>query len=139
MIRVMNKQHYLFYVGFVITVVFLALLARSSSPYMLHILTLIVMWGAMASAFNLLAGYAGQVCFIPPLFVGIGAYTSTGLLELLNVSPWIGMLVGGIFATILALGIGYLFFRYGLTDVYFALGTMACVMIGQTIFLIFLP
>ncbi len=83
--------------------------------------------------------YPGWLCrsglLYSPLFIGIGAYLSTWLLLRLNLSPWLGMLVGGIFCALLALGIGYLYFRYGLRDVYFALGTMALVMIAQTVFL----
>ena len=108
---------------------------RVISDYYLNIVILVLMWGAMGGAFNILGGYAGEVCFIPPLFIGIGAYLSTWLLLRLNLSPWLGMLVGGIFCALLALGIGYLYFRYGLRDVYFALGTMALVMIAQTVFL----
>jgi branched-chain amino acid transport system permease protein len=102
-------------------------------PYILGVFTLVMMWGAMSGAFNILGGFAGQVCFIPPLFIGIGAYLSTWLLLKFNLSPWLGMPISAIFTTFIALGIGYLFFRYGLRDVYFALGTMALVMVAHTV------
>ncbi|MEN4013479.1 MAG: branched-chain amino acid ABC transporter ATP-binding protein/permease [Bellilinea sp.] len=102
--------------------------------YALNVLIIILMWGAISSAANILVGYAGQVCFIPPLFTGVGAYISTWLLINLNVSPWIGMFMAGAVAAILALAIGFLFFRYGLKGVYFALGTMALVLVAQVLF-----
>lgn len=95
----------------------------------------VFMWAAIAGAANILIGYAGQVCFIPPLFLGVGAYISTYLLLNQNLSPWLGMLVAASVATVLSIGIGFLFFRYGLRDVYFALGTMALVLIAQFLFL----
>lgn len=111
------------------------LLPTVISDYYLSVAILVFMWGAMASAFNILGGFAGQVCFIPPLFVGLGAYISTWLEIRFSITPWIGMLIAGAICTLLALFIGYLYFRYGLRDVYFALGTMALVMIAQTVFL----
>lgn len=95
----------------------------------------IFMWASIAGAANILIGYAGQVCFIPPLFTGIGAYISTYLLLNNELSPWLGMFVAGAVALVVSLGIGFLFFRYGLRDVYFALGTMALVLIAQFFFL----
>lgn len=105
------------------------------SPYWLGILTMVLMWAAMSSSFNILGGFAGQVCFISALYTGIGAYFTTVLLLTFNISPWIGMFIAAGVATLVALGVGYLFFRYGLRDVYFALGTMAVLTITTTVFL----
>ena len=120
---------------FIVYAVLILIVPRWMSPYLLNIFVLILMWGSMAGAFNILGGFAGQVCFIPPLFVGIGAYVSTWLQLRFSISPWIGMLAAGTISLIVGLIIGYLFFRYGLRDVYFALGTMALVLISQTFFL----
>jgi branched-chain amino acid transport system permease protein len=112
----------------------LLILPLTVRDYTLNIFIIILMWAAIASASNVLIGYAGQVCFIPPLFTGVGAYISTWLLLNMNISPWIGMFIAGLVTTLLALAIGFLFFRYGLKGVYFALGTMALVLIAQTLF-----
>jgi branched-chain amino acid transport system permease protein len=127
----------LFLIG-IASLAVLVVAPRGIPPYALGILTLVLMWGAMASAFNILAGYTGLICFIPPLFTGIGAYFSTWLLVRWNFSPWMGIFVAAAVAALLALGIGYLFFRYGLRDVYFALGTLALLTIVQIIF-VYLP
>ena len=127
----------LFLIG-IASLAVLVVAPRGIPPYVLGILTLVLMWGAMASAFNILGGYAGLICFIPPLFTGVGAYFSTWLLVRWNLSPWAGIFFAAAVAATLALGIGYLFFRYGLRDVYFALGTLAVLTIVQIVF-VYLP
>jgi len=74
-------------------------------------------------AWNLLGGYAGQVSFGHSAFLGIGAYTTMILHLKLGYSPWFGLIVGGIFAVIIAIPIGLLCFR--LRGPYFSLSTLA--------------
>jgi branched-chain amino acid transport system permease protein len=95
------------------------------SPYTVHILVLIVYFAFLGTAWNVLGGYAGQFSFGHAAFFGIGAYTSTLLLVRLDVSPWIGLWVGGLAAAAFGCGAGYLSFRYGLRGPYFALVTLA--------------
>ncbi len=120
---------------FIIAISILMFSPLGITDYSANTIISIFMWAAIAGAANILIGYAGQVCFIPPLFIGVGAYVSTYLLLNQNLSPWVGMFVAAAVAMLLSLGIGFLFFRYGLRDVYFALGTMALVLIAQTFFL----
>lgn len=103
--------------------------------YWLGIGTMVLMWAMMSMAFNILGGYAGQICFISAMYSGFGAYFTTVLLRSFHVTPYIGMFIGAIGATLIASFIGYLFFRYGLRDVYFALGTMAMLTVMTAIFL----
>ena len=56
-------------------------------------------------------------------FVGLGAYTSTVLSLQYGISPWIGMIIGGILATILGVLIGLPTFK--MRGAYFALATIA--------------
>jgi len=71
--------------------------------YFQHVLILIMMWITMATAWNLLGGYCGQVSFGHAVFFGLGAYGG-GLLYLhWGISPWWGMIVGPLLA-VLALG-----------------------------------
>src|SRR5207245_2056501 len=74
---------------------------------------------------NILGGYAGQFSFGHAAYFGIGAYTSTLLFLRLGVSPWLGMLAGGVLAAAFGLAAGYLSFRYGLRGPYFSLVTLA--------------
>lgn len=103
--------------------------------YWLGIGTMVLMWAMMTMAYNILGGYAGQICFISALYSGVGAYLTTVLLISYNITPYIGLFIGAIGSTLVALFIGYLFFRYGLRDIYFALGTMAMLTVMTAIFL----
>jgi branched-chain amino acid transport system permease protein len=95
------------------------------SPYVLHILVLVLFFAFLGVAWNLLGGYAGQFSFGHAAFFGIGAYTSTLLLVRLGLSPWLGFLAGGVLAAAFGCFAGYLAFRYGLRGPYFALVTLA--------------
>jgi branched-chain amino acid transport system permease protein len=94
-------------------------------PYFLEILISVMLFGYLGAAWNILGGYAGQFSFGHAAFFGIGAYTSTLLFLRLGVSPWLGMLVGGVLAAAFGLVAGYLSFRYGLRGPYFSLVTLA--------------
>jgi branched-chain amino acid transport system permease protein len=103
----------------------LALAAFVADDYTTHILILIYFWAYLGQSWNILAGYAGQFSFGHAAFFGVGAYASTALFVHLGLSPWIGLLVGGLLGLTLGLFIGFLSFRYGLRGSYFALATLA--------------
>jgi branched-chain amino acid transport system permease protein len=93
------------------------------NDYYLHLLILALMWVVIGSAWNLLAGYTGQVSFGDAAFFGTGAYTA-GLLTIhWGWSPWWGLLLGGLMAVVIALPFGWICFR--LRGAYFALATLA--------------
>jgi branched-chain amino acid transport system permease protein len=83
----------------------------------------------MGLAWNLIGGYAGQISLGHAIFFGIGAYTSSLMLMKLWISPWVGMLMGGIFSVIVAFIIGYPCFK--LAGHYFAIATIAIGEIAQ--------
>jgi branched-chain amino acid transport system permease protein len=94
-------------------------------PYFLEVLISVLLFGYLGAAWNILGGYAGQFSFGHAAFFGIGAYTSTLLFLNLGVTPWVGMLAGGVLAAAFGLFAGYLSFRYGLRGPYFSLVTLA--------------
>jgi branched-chain amino acid transport system permease protein len=96
-----------------------------ASPYVVHILVLVAFFAFLGTAWNILGGYAGQFSFGHAAFFGIGAYTSTLLLVRADVSPWLGLVAGGLLAATFGCFAGYLAFRYGLRGPYFALVTLA--------------
>ena len=61
------------------------------SSYMLHMIVLVIMWSAVGMAWNLLAGYCGQVSFGHAAYFGVGAYTSGILYYQFKISPWWGV------------------------------------------------
>ncbi|TRZ49109.1 branched-chain amino acid ABC transporter permease, partial [bacterium] len=91
--------------------------------YAQRILLLVFVWAAATSSFNIISGYGGQVVFGYMMFVGTGAYTTVLLFKYLAISPWIGMLIGSLAATFLALFIGIPTLR--LRSHYFAVATIA--------------
>src|SRR5262245_63649182 len=93
--------------------------------YFLEVLISVLFWAYLGSAWNLLGGYGGQFSFGHAAFFGIGAYTSTLLLLHAGLTPWLGMLAGGVLAALYGLFAGYLSFRYGLRGPYFSLVTLA--------------
>src|SRR5271163_307878 len=103
-----------------------SLLANASQ---LNYAILVLMIAQAGVAWNILGGYAGQVSLGHAAFYGIGAYTSTKLLLLFGLSPWLGMLAGGGLAVAFALAIGWPCFR--LKGHYFAMATIAIAEILQ--------
>ncbi len=89
----------------------------------LNIAILILLYAGLGQAWNILGGFAGQVSLGNAAFFGLGAYTSTVLLDRWNVSPWLGMLAGSVVAAVFAVAVFFPFFRLG--GHYFAIATIA--------------
>jgi len=100
-------------------------------PFPRHLMITIFLYAMLAQAWNLLAGYCGQISLGHAVFFGTGAYTSTILVNQLGVTPWAGMLVGAVLAIALSQAIGYPVFR--LRGHYFAIATIAVGEIVQTL------
>jgi branched-chain amino acid transport system permease protein len=100
-------------------------------PFPRHVMIMIFLYGMLAQAWNILAGYCGQISLGHAVFFGTGAYTSTVLLRQLGWSPWLGMLAGAALAIALSQLIGYPVFR--LRGHYFAIATIAVGEIVQTL------
>ena len=93
------------------------------SDYYRHLVIIALTWVVIGSAWNLLAGYTGQVSFGHAIFFGVGAYTAGILVTKLQISAWYGMILGGVVAMAVALFVGWVCFR--LRGPYFALATLA--------------
>jgi len=93
------------------------------NDYYQHLLILVLMWVVIGSAWNLIAGYTGQVSFGDAAFFGTGAYTAGLLVTKFGWSAWWGLLLGGISAVLIAMPFGWICFR--LRGAYFALATLA--------------
>ena len=93
------------------------------SPTYLHILILLYLYAYLTSSWNLVGGFAGVLPLGHAAFIGIGAYASTILSLQYGISPWLGMIVGGILASITGVLIGLPTFK--MRGAYFALATIA--------------
>ena len=76
---------------------------------------------ALASLWNLLAGYAGLVSVGQQAFVGLGGYVLFALAMLLDVNPILAIFVAGPIGALVAVPVALLIFR--LRGAYFAIGT----------------
>ena len=91
--------------------------------YPQHVLIVSLFYVMMASSWNLLAGYTGQVSFGHAAMAGIGAYTSGILAVKAGVDPWVGVCAGTAIAALLGLGLGALCLKMG--GIYLSLTTLA--------------
>jgi branched-chain amino acid transport system permease protein len=102
----------------------------------LVVLTLAPVWGsretlrllaelftyvALASLWNLLAGYAGLVSVGQQAFVGLGGYLLFGLAIIFGMHPILAILIAGPVSALVAVPVAFLIFR--LRGAYFAIGT----------------
>jgi branched-chain amino acid transport system permease protein len=101
--------------------------------YLLGIFVMIFYYAYLGQSWNVLTGYTGHISLGHALYVGIGAYVSTYLAQKFGLTPWLGMLAGGALATLVALGLGYLGFRFGLRGVYFVILTISCAEIARLV------
>ncbi len=101
----------------------LAVPALLDSAYWLDLAVMVLVWAALASAWNISAGYAGGLSLGHAAFFGVGAYTAVLLFNELGVSPWLGMLVGAVLAGLLGALLGVITFR--LKGPFFVLATLA--------------
>jgi branched-chain amino acid transport system permease protein len=93
----------------------------SRGEFVIDVLFLIFLYGAMATAWNVLGGFAGQVSFGHAAFLGIGAYT-TAILQPLGISLWLAVPLGALLAGLYSLVIGIPAFR--LRGPYFSIATI---------------
>lgn len=114
-----------------------ALIALGTTPlfirndFYLDGFILVFLWASFSGAWNILGGYAGMVSLGHNAFFAIGAYTSTLLFLRLGVTPWLGMLAGGLLAALVGVALGIVCFR--LRSHYFALATLA---FGQVVYIL---
>ena len=94
-----------------------------TDEYYLHVFVATLYFAYMASAWNIVCGYTGQLSLGHSALSGIGGYVSTLLLVNAGLSPWIGMVVGAICAAAVGVLVGWPCFR--LRGPYFALTTIA--------------
>jgi branched-chain amino acid transport system permease protein len=108
------------------TIVIMAFVALAAAPWWaeranLRLLAEIYAYVALASLWNLLAGYAGLVSVGQQAYVGLGAYILFGLAMLAGVHPLAAIPLAGLAAAIVAVPVAALMFR--LRGHYFAIGT----------------
>lgn len=92
------------------------------NQYWLHVAIISLFYVMLASSWNLIAGYTGQVSFAHAAFAGVGAYASGMLALYAGVHPAAGILVGTLTAGLLGAALGGLCIRMG--GIYLSLTTL---------------
>jgi branched-chain amino acid transport system permease protein len=119
----------------VLAALVLALPVMVRSAFAIDIFIRVLLFSFIGVAWNLMGGYAKQLSLGHAAYFGLGAYTSTILLVRFGVSPWLGMVAGGVVAMLASLPIGALCFR--LRGPYFAIATIATAQVLMLLFLKF--
>jgi len=92
----------------------------------------VVMFVVLATAWNILGGYAGYVNFGTPAFFGLGAYTGAVLYKAFALPLVLQIAAAAVMAGLLGLCAGLLTLR--LRGIFFAIATIALVVIMETVF-----
>jgi len=104
-----------------VALVVLALAPFWGDRQTLRLLAEIFTFVALASLWNLLAGYAGLVSVGQQAFVGLGGYLLFALVILAGVHPIVAILIAGPIGALIGVPVAALIFR--LRGAYFAIGT----------------
>jgi branched-chain amino acid transport system permease protein len=131
----MKRGGFIPFALFALAIVLLGLPFLVKSAFTLDIFIRILLFAFIGTAWNLMGGYAKQLSLGHVAYFGLGAYTSTLLQIDFDISPWIGMLAGGVVAALASLPIGWLCFR--LRGPYFTIATIATAQVLMLIFLKF--
>lgn len=94
-------KNWLMSLAFILVFVGLPALVGNNA-YLMLILSLSGIFVIASIGLDLLFGYSGQISIGQAAFYAVGAYTSAILTTKLGVSVWLGMLAGGVLATIFA-------------------------------------
>jgi branched-chain amino acid transport system permease protein len=102
-----------------------ALLPFVLTSYHIHILTIALVYVALASAWNIVGGMSGQISLAHSLFIGTGAMLSSALLVKLGINMWAGLVIAAATAGMLGAIIAWIDFRFQLGHLSFVLITLA--------------
>jgi len=93
----------------------------------------VLMFIVLATAWNILGGYAGYVNFGTPAFFGLGAYTAAVLFKATAAPLAVQILAAAAMSGLLGLAAGLLTLR--LRGIFFAIATIALTVIMETLFI----
>lgn len=123
-----NKKGIIRTAVLILLVVVLATIPLWTTRYVVNVALQVCVFVAMASMWNLLAGYSGMVSLGQQMFIGLGGYTLAVLSLYYHFPVFLGVFLGGIMSVLLAIIISIPVFR--MKGVYFAIGTWV---IGETL------
>ncbi len=121
--RINNTNRIL--IGAVVLVAIIPLVIQSQ--YFMVLITTVLMYAILASAWNIIGGMGGQFDLGAFGYVGLGAFTTGTLLIRWNITPWIGMIASGAVAGLVACMIGFPLFGFKVRELWYSLSSSAMV------------
>ena len=128
-----NQQNTFILIGLVIALVIPQ--AFKSSQYVMLLITTVLLYAILSSAWNIIGGMAGQLDLAAAAYLGLGAFTTGTLLIQWNITPWVGMFLGGLVAMVLGILIGFPLFGFKVKELWYALSSSALVVVLQSLFM----
>lgn len=130
----MKKSGTGFWIGAAVVVGAAALAAALiSNEYYFFAGYIVLTFVVLATAWNILGGYAGYVNFGTAAFFGLGAYTSVVLIQSVGAPLAVQILAAAVVSGLLGFGAGLLTLR--LRGIFFAIATVALIVIMETLFI----
>jgi branched-chain amino acid transport system permease protein len=126
----MRRTMFVLLVGLAVIAAGVLVATLRVNPYLYFAGYVILQYVVIATAWNILGGYAGYVNFGTPAFFALGAYTAVFLIQSMRAPLPVLILAGGLVSALLGLGIGYLTLR--LRGVFFSIATLALAIVLQT-------
>ena len=105
--------------------------ASIDNEYFFFAAYIVLQFVVLATAWNILGGYAGYVNFGTGAFFGVGAYTAVLLIKALHLPLGVQILAAAAVGGLLGLGVGLLTLR--LRGIFFSIATVAMAIILQTV------
>jgi branched-chain amino acid transport system permease protein len=128
-----NWTKCLLVVGTLVVLAILPLFFRSKT-YIMNVLILCLIWSIVAASWDLILGYASVFSFGHLSFFAIGGYTSGLLAIYLGLSPWLGMILGGLASALIGVLVGIPCLR--LKGMYLAIVTFSIQFILPTLIVV---
>src|SRR5688572_8905238 len=101
------------------------------NEYFFYAAYVVLTYVVLATAWNILGGYAGYVNFGTPAFFGIGAYTAVLLFRWMQAPLALQIAAAALMGALLGFGVGMLTLR--LRGIFFAIATVAVIFIMETL------
>jgi branched-chain amino acid transport system permease protein len=115
----------------VVVIAFFTALSGAVNEYFFYAAFVVLQFMVLATAWNILGGYAGYVNFGTAAFFAIGAYTAVVLFKWLGAPLAVQIAAGAAISGLLGFGVGLLTLR--LRGIFFAIATVAIIFIMETV------
>lgn len=127
----MKLRNYGFWIGSALVLALACLAAATiKNEYYFYAAYVVIQFVVLATAWNILGGYAGYVNFGTSAFFGVGAYIAVMLIKWMNLPLGLQILAAAAVGGALGFGVGLLTLR--LRGIFFSIATVAITIILET-------